>query len=156
MKPREYFLILIVTSVLALGLAACSSGTPAGPLGAPIDLRPRLPADVRARAPSDTDWGKFQTAQTQIKVGDPAATVAIAWKYFKDGARSYLLDVSFQVLAPVEGIELSAMTEGAPIYAGSVQAIRVVVTWSRASALGTQSGMASGMILADGRWELAQ
>lgn len=154
MNPHKIFWLMLV--VVLLASSACSSGTPQGALGNPIDLRNLLPADVRARAPRDVDWGKFQTAQTQIQVGEPPATVAIVWKYFKDGARAYLLDVSFRVITPAPGIELAAHTEGAPIYVGSVQALRVVVTWTRGSPLGAQSGSVGGMILADGRWDPAQ
>jgi len=156
MKPRDLFSILGLMSVLVLVLAACGGTTPKGALGTPIDLRPLLPADVRARAPSNLDWGKFQTAQTQVKVGSPPAMVTIVWKYFRDGQRAYLLDVAFQVVAPVEGITLSATTEGAPFYVGSVEALRLVITWSRGSVLGTESKSVSGIILADGRWEPAQ
>lgn len=153
MNSRGIFVLLIVLS--ALGLVACNGGTPPGTFRK-IDLRAQLPADVRARAPGDLDWGKFQTAQTQIKVGAPAATVTIAWRYFKDGTRAYLLDVSFQVVTPAEGVTLDAHTEGAPIFVGAVQAQRVVITWTRGSLLGAQSGAVGGMILADGRWDIAQ
>jgi hypothetical protein len=156
MRSREYFSILLLLSIGILCLAACGGTTPHGSLGKPIDLRVQLPADVRTRAPADTDWGKYQTAQTQVTVGSPPATVAIAWKYFKDGSRGYLLDVAFQVIESIEGTELSAATEGAPLYVGSVETARVVVTWSRASFFGTQSGSVSGTILADGRWESSQ
>jgi hypothetical protein len=142
-------------ALLVLVLVACGGTTPKGALGGPIDLRPLLSADVRVRAPVDSDFGKYQTARTQVNVGDPPATVAIAWKYFKDGTRSYLLDVAFQVVTPVEGTELSTSTEGTPLYVGSVEAVRVVITWSRTSALGAQSGSVSGLIVADGRWEFA-
>ena len=156
MLLRVHVWIGLLFALTALALVACGGTTPKGALGAPMDLRPLLPADVRARAPIDADYKKYQTAQTQVQVGEPPATVAIAWKYFKDGTRSYLLDVAFQVVTPVDGTELSTGTEGAPLYVGSVEALRIVITWSRASALGTQSGSVSGMIVADGRWELAR
>jgi hypothetical protein len=156
MLSRMQVWIGFLLALFVLVLVACGGTTPKGALGAPMDLRSLLPADVRARAPVDSDYGKYQTAQTQVNVGDPPATVAIAWKYFKDGTRSYLLDVAFQVVTPVEGIGLSTSMEGTPLYVGSVEALRIVITWSRASALGTQSGSVSGMIVADGRWELAQ
>ena len=136
-------------------LVACSGTTPKGTLGALTDLRPLLPADVRARAPANDDYKRYQSAQTQVNVGDPPAVVAMTWKYFKDGQRSYLLDVAFQVVTPGEGVTLEATPDNSPIYVGSVEALRVVITWSRPSMLGTQTGSASGMILADGRWELA-
>lgn len=153
MHPPKIFLTLLTLS--ALLWTACRGETPPG-IFSKIDLRAQLPAEVRARAPSDLDWGKFRAAQTRIQVGEPAATVMIAWRYFKDGARAYLLDVSFQVLTPADGVELSAHTEGAPIFVGAAQAQRVVVTWTRGSLLGERSGTVGGMILADGRWDLAQ
>ena len=155
MLSRVHAWIGLLFALTALALVACGGTTPKGALGAPTDLRPLLPADVRARAPVDADFKKYQTAQTQVQVGEPPATVAIAWKYFKDGTRSYLLDVAFQVVTPAEGVELSVTTEKTPLYVGLVEALRIEITWSRASALGAQTGSVSGMIVADGRWELA-
>ncbi len=156
MLSRVRVLIGLFFALAVFALVACSSTTPKGALGAPTDLRPLLPADVRARAPVNDDFKRYQTAQTQVNVGDPPAVVAMTWKYFKDGQRSYLLDVAFQVITPVEGVTLETAVDNSPIYVGSVEALRVVITWSRPSLLGTQSGSTSGMILADGRWELAR
>ncbi|MEW5719416.1 MAG: hypothetical protein AB1817_12355, partial [Chloroflexota bacterium] len=85
MLSRMRVLIGFFFALAVFMLVACSGATPKGALGAPTDLRPLLPADVRARAPVESDFKRYQTAQTQVKVGDPPAVVAIAWKYFKDG-----------------------------------------------------------------------
>lgn len=159
MTTCKWLAILTLAIGLAGVLTACAGTTPAGALGSPIDLRSALPADVAKRAPAPGD-AAIQSAQARVKAGNPAATVQIAWKTFKDGSRAYVLNVAFSVIEPAEGLELSATTEGAPIYVGtsdrSNQAVRVVITWSRRSVWGAQTGTVAGMILADGRWEPAQ
>lgn len=157
MTTGKWLALFAVIGLMLGGLTACAGTTPVGALGAPTDLRPLLPAEVAKRAPADNDALR---ANTRVAVGKPAATVQITWRYFKDGARGYLLNVAFSVTEAAEGLELTAAPEGAPVYVGvsdrATQAQRIVINWSRRSTLGTEVGAVTGLILADGRWEPAQ
>lgn len=157
MSKRAYLGLLLVLCGLILGLAACSSTTPVGALGSPVDLRPLLPAEVKARAPADGDADRIQTAQTNVQVGQPPATVQVKWQYFRDGNRAYLLGVSFRVTQSAQDLSLSVAPDPTPIYVGTsdraIEALRIVITGSRASIWGTQSTDVSGLILANGTWQ---
>src|SRR5881394_2800371 len=82
--------------LLLLVLSACSSHTPAGPIGAPMDLRPYLPDSLRSAAPSAGD----STFRQVIRVGPDSAQVEVTWAAFHAGAGRYLSSFSGRLLSP--------------------------------------------------------
>ena len=96
-------------------------------------------------------------ANTLVQVGKPPATVQIAWSYFKESGRAYLLNVEFSVAQAAEGVELHAGRMGEPTWSAQTPTVageRISITWSRNSLWATESGTTTGTIFADGRWEL--
>ena len=135
---------------LTLILAGCRPHATDEPETRTVDLTPRLPAGVQAPA-----GDAAPEHRAELSVGPDSDAVTIRWSAFQVGASRYLRSVSVDVPAGVR-VRVTRFEAGAPINTGAsaaaTYAAPVLVGWERREMLRKQSGVASGIISADGRW----
>jgi hypothetical protein len=141
-------------ALAALIIAACggrNETSPAGPIGAPIDLRSRITKpDVASRAPADDQATKHEHA---LDVHGVQAKVV--WRTFEDSGTRYILSAGWEVVTPRKGITLESLGVLNPENAGSVaapvQSEIMRVRWHDTTSSSTQFGDLSVRIDAAGK-----
>ena len=145
-------LAMILVSVAACGSSSETKDTsPAGPVGAVMDLRSRITkAEVRARAPADD-----KATKQEFAIDVHGVKAKIVWRTFEDGNTKYIVSAGWEVVTPSPGVTLESLgqlnavntgTEAAP-----VQSEIVRVRWHTTGSGGTSFGDVSVRIDANGR-----
>jgi hypothetical protein len=138
-------------SVLFILVAACSKETtPAGPVGASIDLRSHLTPPVRAKAPADD-----KAKRNELPMDIHGMKVKLAWRTFEEGSSKFLLSAQWEVETPAPGITLEPSGPiGTPTNAGTAEKANeqliLGARWHDHNKSGTSLGDATAMIRADG------
>lgn len=137
---------------LVLLLAACSKETtPAGPVGAAIDLRAQIPAEARAHAPADD---KAKRAELPVDVHGVKAK--LVWRTFEEGPNKYIVSAQWEIVTPAPGVTLDSNgLIGIPTNAGTPDAsneqVIIGIRWHDNNKAGTTSlGDMTVNIRADG------
>jgi hypothetical protein len=102
---------------LVLVMVACGSKetTPAGPVGATLDLRSRISKpDVRARAPSDD-----KATKQELAVDVHGIKAKVVWRTFEDGGTKYIVSTNWEVVTPSAGLTLEPLGTLNPINTGT-------------------------------------
>jgi len=126
--------------VLLMATIACSGKTDAGPIGAPIDMRPFLPESLRT-----VTAGLPDSAFTHVvKLGSDSAQVEATWKSVRHGPGRYLTEVHARLLsaAPYDSLSIGPVaelhnvgTKSEPVEAGTVR-----LNWFKESAADQKRG----------------
>ncbi len=143
MRPFAFVFAAVVP------LAFAGTTTPAGIVGAPVDLRSALPDAVIAALPIEP------TVHTKVvPIGkDGAGEAELVWTTAEANGGAYVVDVSLAVTRPGEGYEVLAPGVLPPINRGTdaapLASVGVVVAWRKESSC--RSEMASVTFQVDGK-----
>ncbi len=140
---RPFLLALLVP------LALAGFTTPAGPVGAPVDLRSALPDAAVAALPLEP-----ATHKKAIPIGkDGAGEAEIVWSTAEVAGGAWVTDVQLVVTRPAEGFEVLTPVVLPPLNRGTEEApvasVGVVVGWRKESSC--RSEMASVTFQVDGK-----
>ena len=136
----------------AFALAACSGRTDPGPIGATVDLRRYLPAQLQTTTAADS------TYRRRIALGPDSARIEMTWTTFRHDSGHYLDDVSARLVARVsyDSIRLGQVSDLRN--AGSkfvpAEAARIRLRWYKTSFFRHASGEADFGFDAIGRHTL--
>lgn len=125
---------------LVFALIACAVTTPAGPVGAPVDLA----AALRGTPPDPLLAEAAPTHRKAVPFGPGGAGEAeLAWSVVEGKAGAYVTEVALAVTRPADGVQIDA-----PVVVPALDvpqdnplgAVAVVVTWRRSGACGGETG----------------
>jgi hypothetical protein len=142
-------------TVLVIAMMACGGTgetTPAGAVGATLDLRSRISKpEIRAKAPADDKAMKQEYA-----VDVHGVKAKIVWRTFEDSGTKYIVSVGWEVVTPAKGITLEPLgtlnPENAGTVAAPVQSEIIRVRWhDNNSSVSTKYGEMSIRIDAEGK-----
>lgn len=137
------------TLAVAFALVACSGRTDPGPIGAPVELRQYLPADLQPITSTDS------TFRWRISIGPDSAQVEMTWTTFRHDSGHYLNNVIAKLLLPVpyDSIRLGQVSDVRN--AGSkfvpAESAKLRMRWFKTSFLRHSSGEADFEFDAIGR-----
>lgn len=123
---------------LLFALIACAVTTPAGPVGAPVDLA----AALRGTPPDPLAGEGAPTHRKAVPFGG-VGEAEVIWRVAEGKAGAYVSELALAVTRPADGVQLDA-----PVVVPALDvpkenplgAVAVVVTWRRSGACGGETG----------------
>jgi hypothetical protein len=143
---------LFAAGFLMVGALACTrESSPAGPLGASVDLRGRLKPEIVSQMPAD---GDSAMVEREYLTNIQGAEAKILWKTFNTGSGAYIASYRWEVVKSQSGVKLEPLGTLDTVNVGTesnvVQSETVRIRWHEQPLLGTKLGELSFRIDAKG------